>query len=132
MAESRAYDRLKKAYPKAHWQRFETWTGVGVFDTNACLDDGMEIWVELKEVIPPKKLTDAWIVKPKVRPSQVAWQAIRQQAGGRTFVAIMVGPTMYVIAGRHIKQLKEGIPLGEIKKLDIPLWRLSYEGSSNL
>lgn len=120
MAETRAHKRLKKAHPGAHWQRFESWSGVGVFDSNAC-KDGREIWVEFKEVIPPKKLTDDWIVKPKVRPSQVAWQAMRQSRGGATYIAIMVGPDMYVIDGKHIRRLKDGIVLREIKQNNIPL-----------
>lgn len=118
MAETRAHKRLKKAHPGAHWQRFESWSGIGVFDSNAC-KQGREIWVEFKEVTPPKKLTDDWIVKPKVRPSQVAWQALRQRAGGITYIAIMVGPKMYLIDGKHLFSLKLGLPLGVIKKLDI-------------
>lgn len=114
MAETRAHKRLKKAYPDAHWQRFESWSGIGVFDSNACRK-GKEIWVEFKEVKPPKKLTDDWIVKPKVRPSQVAWQALRQQAGGVTWIAVMVGPKMYITWGSKLKQLKEGMTLGELK-----------------
>ena len=114
MAESRAYQKLKKAYPQAHWQRFESWTGIGVFDTNACYN-GREIWIELKEVIPPKKLTDDWIVKPKVRPSQIAWQALKQQAGGITLIAIMVGTAMYILPGHMIAELKLGMPLSRVK-----------------
>lgn len=104
----------------AHWQRFESWTGIGVFDTNACYQ-GREIWVELKEVIPPQKLTDEWIVKPKVRPSQIAWQKLKSEAGGITYIAIMVGVVMYIIDGKHIRELRDGIPLKKIKQLNIPL-----------
>lgn len=120
MAETRAHKRLKKAHPSAHWQRFESWSGIGVFDSNAC-KDGREIWVEFKEVKPPKKLKDDWIVKPKVRPSQVAWQALRQQAGGFTYVALMVGKKMYILDGIHLLSLKLGLPLGMIKLLTIPV-----------
>ncbi len=121
MAETRAHQRLKKAWPRAHWQRFESWTGIGVFDTNGC-HNGQEIWVEFKEVIPPKSLTDAWVVKPKVRPSQIAWEALKRHAGGVTYVAIMVGPAMYIIHGCFLKPLREfGIPLGIIKEQNIPI-----------
>ena len=120
MAETRAHARLKRAHPGAHWQRFESWTGVGVFDSNAC-KNGREIWVEFKEVVPPKKLTDDWIVKPKVRPSQVAWQALKHQAGGKTYIAIMVGRAMYIIQGSCIKALKAGLRLGFIKEINIPV-----------
>ena len=120
MAETRAHKRLKKAHPTAHWQRFESWSGVGVFDSNSC-KDGREIWVEFKEVKPPKKLTDAWVVKPKVRPSQVAWQALREQAGGITFVALMVGPKMYILPGAAIQWLKHGMLYGHVKQHNIPV-----------
>lgn len=120
MAESRAYQKLKRHYPRAHWQRFESWTGVGVFDTNACLN-GREIWIELKEVVPPKILNDKWIVKPKVRPSQVAWQALKAAAGGATYIAIMVGMNMYIIEGGYIGELRTGMPLKKLKQLNIPV-----------
>ena len=120
MAESRAYKRLKAYYPEAHWQRFESWTGVGVFDTNACLN-GKEIWVELKEVVPPKKLTDQWCVKPKVRPSQIAWQALREKAGGKTYIAIMIGPAMYILQGKLISELRQGMTLKKVKENNISI-----------
>ena len=123
MTETRAHKRLKQAHPRAHWQRFESWTGIGVFDSNAC-KDGREIWVEFKEVIPPKKLTDEWVVKPRVRPSQVAWQALKQQAGGKTYIAIMVGKDMYIIKGQFIRQLKTGMKLKNIKAFNIPVERI--------
>jgi hypothetical protein len=123
MAESRAYKKLKRAFPKAHWQRFESWTGIGVFDSNACYN-GREIWIEFKEVIPPKHLNDAWIVKPKVRASQIAWQALKEKAGGITYVAVMVGPAMYVIDGQYISQLRDGMTLKAIKGLNISLEKL--------
>lgn len=123
MAESRAYKRLKKRFPQAHWQRFESWTGVGIFDTNVCCK-GREIWIEFKEVIPPKNLIDAWIVKPKVRTSQISWQALKEKAGGITYIAIMVGRDMYVIDGQYISPLRDGMTLKEIKTLNIPLEKL--------
>jgi hypothetical protein len=109
MAESRAYKRLKAMHPTAHWQRFESWSGVGVFDSNAC-QDGVEIWVENKEIKPVKNRHDDWLVKTKVRPSQVAWEALRRRAGGKTFVALVIGPDLCIIEGKFMKELKEGIP----------------------
>lgn len=120
MAETRAYKRLKAYYKKAHWQRFESWSGVGVFDANACFK-GREIWVECKEVKPPKKLTDNWVVKPKVRPSQIAWQALKEKAGGNTYIAIMVGQEMYIVPGCMIVELKAGVKLRHIKMFNIPI-----------
>jgi len=123
VAETRAYKKLKAYYKKAHWQRFESWSGVGVFDANACFN-GREIWVEFKEVIPPKKLTNSWIVKPKVRPSQIAWQALKQQAGGITYVAIMIGQDMYILPGWWLAKLKAGVQLDAVKANNVPIGNL--------
>lgn len=124
MAESRAYKRLKKLHSKAHWQRFESWSGIGVFDANAC-KGGKEIWVEMKEVHPPKKLTGEWIVKPKVRKSQVAWEAEKRIiGGGKTFVAIMVGDDLLVVPGYYIRPLFHGVKLRELWENSIPPERI--------
>lgn len=113
MAESRAYKRLKAMHPGAHWQRFESWSGVGVFDANAC-QDGVEIWVENKEVRPVKRPTPDWIVKAKVRKSQIAWQKQRSESGGRTFVALMLGPSLLVLPGAFILNLHRGVEYEEL------------------
>lgn len=114
MAESRAYKRLKTLHKAAHWQRFESWSGVGVFDSNACYRD-VEIWVENKEVRDVKFRSPDWVVKAKVRRSQVAWQAERQRRGGRTFVAVMIGPDLFVIPGRFLAALGQGIPYANLE-----------------
>lgn len=113
MAESRAYKRLKRLHPDAHWQRFESWSGVGVFDSNACRR-GVEIWVENKEVRDVKNRHDDWILKAKVRRSQVAWQAERQKRGARTFVAIVVGKDLFVLPGRFLAILGQGMPYWQL------------------
>lgn len=111
MAESRAYKRLKAMHPTAHWQRFESYTGVGVFDANAC-KGGVEIWVENKEVSDVKERHLDWVVKAKVRPSQIAWQALHAEHGARTFVALMIGKTLMVLPGELLKPLKSGVKYG--------------------
>lgn len=123
MAESRAYKKLKRMFPDAHWQRIESWTGTGIFDSNVCRL-GKEYWIEFKEVKPPKNLTDNWLVKPKVRPAQIAWQALREFAGGTTYVAIMVGNGLYVLDGCHIKELSNGMTFGKLKYLSRKLENL--------
>lgn len=123
MAESRAYKRLKKMHPLAHWQRFESWASVGVFDSNAC-KFGTEVWVENKEVRDVKKRTDDWIVKTKVRNSQIAWESQRRQMNGQTFVAIMIGSDLFVMSGFWLRDLKKGLTYGELKKRCIDPKRL--------
>lgn len=120
MAEARAYKKLKRMFPDAHWQRLESWTGTGIFDSNVCRL-GYEYWIEFKEVTPPKNLTDNWVVKPKVRPAQIAWQAMREAAGGNTLIAIMVGRGLYVIPGNCIQELSKGMTFGKLKYLSLKL-----------
>lgn len=104
--ETRAYRRLRGLFPQAHWQRLETWTGSGVFDVNGCLQ-GVEAWVECKEGTDPK--TDRGLVRTKVRPAQVAWEFLRRQAAGRTFVALIVGDQLHLLPGHTLRELKKGV-----------------------
>lgn len=106
MAEKRAYKILVRQYPNAHWQRFESWTMPGIFDANACLD-GVEVWVECKEAKDPK--TSRGLIRAKVRKGQVPWEHLRRRAGGRTFIALMVGQAFYLLHGHHLKALKKGV-----------------------
>ena len=105
--ERRAYKHLKKLFPAAHFQRLETWTGVGIFDANAC-HKGVEAWVECKDVEEPKRLTTQ-IKSHKVRPAQIAWEAARRNAGGRTFVGLMVGRRFYLLPGSCLVELRDGM-----------------------
>jgi hypothetical protein len=107
LAENRAYQRLKKLFPKAHWQRLESWTGTGISDVNVC-HQGVEVWIECKDGTLRKR--DNCVVA-KVRPSQIAWEQLRRDAGGRTFVAVMVWTDMYVIPGFMLRYLTKGIDL---------------------
>ena len=116
MKETRAYDKLKTYHPTAHWQRIETWTGTGIWDVNA-IKAGKEIWVECKQVKAPKRHTT--LIKPKVEQAQVVWGFQRRLAGGKTYIAIMVGSELYVIPGIWLKDLKAGIPFAVLKVLNI-------------
>ncbi len=118
MAESRAYRRLKALHPNAHWQRFESWSGIGVFDANACLGS-VEVWIENKEVKPVKRPTAEWIVRAKVQKSQLAWWKLRVEAGGRTFVALMMGQRLILLPGVFILHLRHGVKYAEILKAEI-------------
>jgi hypothetical protein len=104
--ESRCFTRLRRAFPRAHFQRLESWTGTGIFDTNMC-QDSVESWVEAKDAGDPKR--SETLIKCKVRKEQVAWEYLRRAVGGRTFVAIMVGERMFLIHGRFIGIIKQGV-----------------------
>ena len=72
---------IRKNLKQVHWVTIETWTTYGVADLNACYD-GVEFWVELKEVRAGKKVD--------VRPHQVGWHHQRSRAGGRTWFLVRV------------------------------------------
>ena len=116
MAELRAYARLKALFPAAHFVRLESWTGVGIPDANGCCQ-GVEVWVECKEVRKPVRAST--LLKPKIRPAQIAWEQQRRSAGGRTFVALMVGKELYLLPGRHLAILSHGLPLTTVQQLSV-------------
>lgn len=107
MKETRGHKILRKLHPSADWLRVETWTQPGVFDSNACYK-GTEVWVELKQVPLPKR--KATLICPKVRLAQIIWEKRRRTMGGRTFIALMVGSSLYILPGKHLQTLSEGIP----------------------
>lgn len=116
-SENRAYDRLKRHFPTAFWQRYETWTGTGIFDSSGTLQ-GCHSWVENKQVDRPK--TKRGLIKPKVRPAQVAWEALMRRAGGVTRIALLVGSELYILNGFRLRYLKAGITQEQLES-----WRLS-------
>jgi hypothetical protein len=103
---------FRKAMPLFHWQSIETGgTGKGIPDSNYCRG-GVEGWVEFK-------ITKGWTAG--LRPEQVGWHLKRQNAGGRTFIAIRqqlpantrrIKPTdrLWLFPGYMVKALEEGIP----------------------
>jgi len=114
MKETRALGVLKKIYPKAHWVTISGVVTGGVFDINAC-QDNIEVWVELKQHHRPK--TSRGRVKPPVMPGQIAWQALRQQAGGKTFVALMLDYEFFLLPGWSIKELAIGVSVERLEEL---------------
>lgn len=120
--ELRAYDLLRAQFPLAHWVRIETWTGPGVLDVNGCLH-GAEVWVECKKAkVPANELRGLY--RAKVRPAQIAWEHVRRQAGGRTFVALMVGTELYLLPGYVLPDLKRGVQLTWLRQRRINIVQL--------
>lgn len=117
MAELRAYNKLTRLHPRAHFMRMETWAAMGVPDVNGC-KDGVEAWIECKEVVKPVRPTTI-IKHPKIRPAQITWEAKRRFAGGRTFVALMVGPDFHLLPGYCLKELKVGMTQDRLRALYI-------------
>lgn len=106
MRETRAYTKLKKLYPRAHWIRIESWTEPGIFDLNGCFN-GCDVWIECKQVTRPK--TRRGMIKPEVKKEQVVWEHNRRKVGGATYVALMVDMELYLFHGIALSALKKGV-----------------------
>lgn len=115
MRETRGLSVLRKLYPRAHFQTVGGCITEGVLDVSGCFN-GVECWIELKQEDKPK--TSRGRIKPKIMRGQPAWEALRRQAGGRTFVGLMVGFEFFLLPGWCLLELKEGMSmerLGELK-----------------
>lgn len=115
MRETRAYNRLKSAHPDAHWQRIENIAGSGVPDANGC-KNRIEIWVEFKQFRKPVK-KDTLIkldTKKKSVRDQIAWGVARRRAGGRHYMALMIGNNLHVLNGGLTALIACGMTYGEI------------------
>lgn len=118
MRETRGLDFLKKFHPDAHWQTISGLAQGGVFDINGCKNK-IEVWVELKQDTKPKTIRG--LIKPKVQTGQPGWQALRQRAGGNTYVGLSLSDgsksTFYLLPGWTIKELVTGINLERLEEL---------------
>lgn len=117
MRETRGLAVLKKLYPLAHFQTVGGCVNGGVLDVNGC-QGGVECWVELKQHDRPR--TGRGLIKPPVMRGQPAWEALRRQAGGRTFVALMVDHELYLLPGWTLKELAVGITVVRLEELRLP------------
>ena len=116
MKETRAYARLKRLHPRAHWQRVEGWATTGAFDTNACLR-GVEVWVENKQVELPARTKTK--LRVRVRKTQIVWELERRRAGGRTYVALLVGKHLLLLPGSSLAALAEGMTYDQLKMFEL-------------
>lgn len=123
MAENRAYQRLKKLHPNAHWQRLETWASMGIADCNGCYNE-VEVWVELKEGRVKKDGIIA--LNNPVRPAQIAWEHLRRAAGGHTYVALMLDRELFLLPGYTLALFRNGLSYDGIKLCCLDPVRLFY------
>lgn len=116
MRETRALAILKRLYPKAHWQRIEGSFSGGILDVNVCAN-GIEIWLEMKQTTRPK--TKKGMIKAKIMPGQIGWERLRRDAGGRTFVAMMVDTDFYLLPGSCLLELSKGMSQQRLEELKL-------------
>lgn len=87
--------------------RIENTAGTGHPDVEGC-DDGIQLWIELKSELRPKRRTTP--IRFKVRQSQSDWHKERSECGCRTnWILVQVGESskakLYLIAGRDYDKL---------------------------
>lgn len=118
MKETRAFTRLKRAYPKAHWIRLEGYASTGCPDVNGCFN-GVEVWIELKQFKKPKKqdgLIRLGTGKKSVR-DQMLWGAMRRRVKGRTYYGIMVDSEFFLVGGGLAPMLAAGVTYDQLCKM---------------
>lgn len=85
---------FRRKLRQVHWQSIETsHIAAGVPDLNGCYRS-VEFWIELKR-------TKAWTVD--LRPMQISWISRRLRSGGKVFIAVRKGETLWLIAGEHAR-----------------------------
>ncbi len=92
---------------KLHACRIENDAGTGNPDVEECID-GVQIWLELKSEMRPKR--PATPIRPKCRESQSIWHRKRSEAGCKhNFVLIQVGEAysarFYLIPGSRYDEI---------------------------
>ena len=98
-------DKIKQ--PRDRWDRIENGVGVGMPDTNYCID-GHEGWVELKSPQEPKREGTALFgSNHPLSQDQKNWFKRQVLAGGRCFVLIGTDRRWILIHGRYADYINE-------------------------
>lgn len=119
MSENNVHSAVKKLLPKANFQRIESWTGGGIFDSNWQLD-GKDLWIEYKKG-KKKKSHPNCKYKIEWRKGQIPWAAARVYNGAENlFVAYMIGKELIFIriTKDNLKFISDEVPYTLLKKLD--------------
>jgi hypothetical protein len=89
---------FKRKLRQVHWQSIETsHIGAGVPDLNGCYRS-VEFWIELKKA-------KGWSVG--LSPVQIAWISRRIRSGGRVFIAVRKGSTLWLLHGAAATALRQ-------------------------
>jgi penicillin-binding protein-related factor A (putative recombinase) len=115
--------KLKFVYRnQLHLNRIENSAGNGMADVNGCFK-GIEFWLELKKANKPSNAKTP--IKIKFQDGQPIWLKNRYRAGGRVFVAILIGKyskaNRYLIPASRdlIDKMQNGLTLEELGALSI-------------
>lgn len=106
--ETRFSKRFRKLLPPGHQIRVENPAHPGTPDFNCCID-GVEFWVEFKQVKTMPKRPDTPVFRDALRPEQVVWLYKRSLCGGRCFIAAYVedSDTTYILEGKHSREFND-------------------------
>lgn len=119
--ETRFGKRFRSKLKAGHDIRVENPACPGTPDFNDCID-GVEFWVEFKQVKAMPKLSGTPVFKGCLRPEQIVWLYKRSRAGGRCYIAGYVEDLniTYIIPGKHAREFNE-MSRSELDLLTIPM-----------
>lgn len=129
--EQRLWDAMKRNAPKGIWlQRIENAVGVGIPDVLAVgRGRGVDVWIELKAPISPRRSSTRLMGDEGARPSQIGWHLKAAVYGVESYFLIKSsGGGLYLIDGaeaRNVNELTE-TELTEQSKIKnwSELWRI--------
>lgn len=129
--ETRFGKRLRKLLKAGHDIRVENPACPGTPDLNDCID-GVEFWIEFKQVREMPKRPDTPVFRDALRPEQVVWHYKRARCGGRSFIAGYVEDLdiIYVIPGKYAREFNQATR-AELDDWTVPLeaiWDASWTG----
>jgi hypothetical protein len=85
--EQRLYDAMKRNCVRL--ERIENGVNTGTPDVHCircATPRGLTVWIELKVVTTPKRVTTPLIKRDRMRRDQIAWHLSYASAGGRSFI----------------------------------------------
>lgn len=132
--EQRLWDAMKRNAPKGIWlQRIENAVGVGIPDVlTVGRKRGVDVWIELKAPIAPKKKSTRLMGGDGARPSQISWHLKAAVYGVESYFLIKADTGgLYLIPGssaRIVNELTEKEMKENTKIKDwTDLWRIINE-----
>ena len=119
--ETRLSKSFRKKLPPGHEVRVENSAGPGTPDFNFCYQ-GIEIWIEFKQVSDLPKRPDTPVFTNCLEPHQALWHIKRQGAKGRTYIVggVLNEKLTFIIHGKHASEFNS-MTLARLKELNLTL-----------
>lgn len=114
--EQRLWDRIRKNLGReVHIERIENSVGAGTPDT-LVIHKGVVTWVEHKIATQPVRPTSKLQWSHPLTADQRNWHLMWHQNGGRSYIVVGVGVTLFACPGRLADAISDMTPDA------IPLW----------